>query len=170
MLFPQAERAAVLLDRVREFMTEEVCPLEHRYCEQSSGENRYRTLAIVQELKTKAKAASLWNLFLPGNHGAGLTNLEYAPLAEEMGRVQWASEVFNCSTPDTGNMEILLMFGLPEQKKQWLEPLLAGEIRSAFSMTEPAVASSDATNIQCEIRQDEANTSSTAANGSPRVP
>lgn len=154
MLFHQSERSSELLERVHQFMIEEVCPVEHLYRGQASGENRYRTPAIVQELKGKAKAAGLWNLFLPGDHGAGLTNLEYAPLAEEMGRVLWASEVFNCSAPDTGNMEILSMFGTPEQKKQWLEPLLAGEIRSAFSMTEPAVASSDATNIQCEIRRE----------------
>ncbi|MFW5824809.1 MAG: acyl-CoA dehydrogenase family protein, partial [Marinobacter sp.] len=154
MLFSESDRANELLARLRTFMAEEVLPVEHRYREQASGENRYRTPAVVRELKAKAKAAGLWNLFLPGDHGAGLTNLEYAPLAEEMGRVLWASEVFNCSAPDTGNMEILSMFGTPEQKQQWLEPLLAGEIRSAFSMTEPAVASSDATNIQCEIRRD----------------
>ncbi|MCQ4323148.1 acyl-CoA dehydrogenase family protein [Stutzerimonas stutzeri] len=154
MLFHQSEKARDLLDQVRQFMTEEVSPVEHRYREQIGGENRYRTPEIVQELKAKARSVGLWNLFLPGDHGAGLTNLEYAPLAEEMGRIQWASELFNCSAPDTGNMEILSMFGTPEQKQQWLEPLLAGEIRSAFSMTEPAVASSDATNIQCEIRRD----------------
>ena len=154
MLFPESDRANELLARLRTFMAEEVCPVERRYREQASGENRYRTPAIVQELKVKAKAAGLWNLFLPGDHGAGLTNLEYSSLAEEMGRVLWAPEVFNCSAPDTGNMEILSMFGTPEQKQNWLEPLLAGEIRSAFSMTEPAVASSDATNIQCEIHRD----------------
>ena len=154
MLFSSSEKASDLLDQVRRFMAAEVSPVEHLYREQASGENRYRTPAIVQELKAKAKAAGLWNLFLPGDHGAGLSNLEYAALAEEMGRVLWASEVFNCSAPDTGNMEILSMFGTPEQKTQWLEPLLAGEIRSAFSMTEPAVASSDATNIQCEIRRE----------------
>jgi len=154
MFFSSSERASDLLGEVREFMTAHVEPVEFLYREQASGANRYRTPVIVQELKKKAKEAGLWNLFLPGDHGSGLTNLEYAPLAEEMGQVLWASEVFNCSAPDTGNMEILSMFGTSEQKQQWLEPLLAGEIRSAFSMTEPAVASSDATNIQCEIRRD----------------
>ena len=110
MLFSSSEKASDLLDQVRRFMAAEVSPVEHLYREQASGENRYRTPAIVQELKARAKAAGLWNLFLPGDHGAGLTNLEYAPLAEEMGRVLWASEVFNCAAPDTGNMEILHMF------------------------------------------------------------
>lgn len=143
-----------LLARLEAFMRDEVSPVEHLYKEQSQGENRYRTPQIVQDLKTKAKTAGLWNLFLPGEHGAGLSNLEYAPLAECMGRVLWASEVFNCSAPDTGNMEVLSMYGSEEQKREWLTPLLNGEIRSSFSMTEPEVASSDATNIRCEIRRD----------------
>ncbi len=142
-----------LLARLEAFMRDEVSPVEHLYKEQSQGENRYRTPQIVQDLKTKAKTAGLWNLFLPGEHGAGLSNLEYAPLAECMGRVLWASEVFNCSAPDTGNMEVLSMYGSEEQKREWLTPLLNGEIRSGFSMTEPEVASSDATNIRCEIRR-----------------
>lgn len=143
-----------LIERLKTFMQEEIMPVEHVYTEQARGEYRSRTPRIVQELKAKARAAGLWNLFLPGEHGAGLTNLEYAPLAEEMGRVLWASEVFNCSAPDTGNMEVLSMYGSPEQKARWLTPLLSGEIRSSFSMTEPDVASSDATNIRCEIRRE----------------
>jgi acyl-CoA dehydrogenase len=155
MEFRHSQRALDLLARVRAFMEENVYPVEHLHREQVAEEGkRYRTPPIVQELKAKAREQGLWNLFFPGEHGTGLTNLEYAPLAEEMGRVQWASEVFNCSAPDTGNMEVLALYGTEEQKRQWLEPLLAGEIRSGFSMTEPAVASSDATNIQCEIRRD----------------
>jgi acyl-CoA dehydrogenase len=109
---------------------------------------------VMQQLKATARAAGLWNLFLPGEHGANLSNLEYAPLAESMGRVLWAPEVFNCSAPDTGNMEVLAQYGTPEQQQRWLQPLLDGHIRSAFSMTEPEVASSDATNIRCQIRRD----------------
>ncbi|MFT4097749.1 MAG: acyl-CoA dehydrogenase family protein [Rhodoblastus sp.] len=154
MDFQHSARARELQAKVAAFMETHVAPNEHLYGEQAQGQARYRTPQIVQDLKKKAKAEGLWNLFLPGDHGAGLTNLEYAPLAELMGRIDWSSEVFNCSAPDTGNMEVLTLYGSEAQKKQWLEPLLNGEIRSGFSMTEPEVASSDATNIQCTIKRD----------------
>lgn len=130
-------------------MDESVYPNEPRYHEEVNSGDRWEPLALIEELKSEARKQGLWNLFLPDV--SGLSNLEYAPLAEMMGRVTWASEVFNCSAPDTGNMEILHLYGTDEQKREWLEPLLAGDIRSCFAMTEPDVASSDATNIQASI-------------------
>lgn len=130
-------------------MSEHIYPNEQRYHEEIASGDRWSPIDLIEELKEKAKTAGLWNLFLPDV--SGLSCLDYAPLAETMGRVTWASEVFNCSAPDTGNMEVLHLYGTPEQKDMWLEPLLAGEIRSCFSMTEPDVASSDATNIRASI-------------------
>ena len=142
--------------KVGRFMDDHVYPNERTFEDQlASGPDRWQIPPILEELKEKAKAAGLWNLFLPeSDYGYGLTNLEYAPLSEIMGRVHWASEVFNCSAPDTGNMEVLSRYGTPEQQKAWLEPLLEGKIRSCFAMTEPAVASSDATNIESSIVRD----------------
>ena len=154
MDFEHGPKALELQARLDRFMASHVYPVEHLYRQQVENGHRHHRPPILEELKRRARAEGLWNLFLPGDRGAGLTNLEYAPLAEIMGRVSWASEIFNCSAPDTGNMEVLTLYGSAEQKKRWLEPLLAGEIRSAFSMTEPEVASSDATNIQCSIRRD----------------
>lgn len=156
MDFTPSPRTAELADKLTAFMEAEVYPNEALYQEQlDAGETRWKVVPIVEDLKTKAKAAGLWNLFLPESElGAGLTNLEYAPLCEIMGRVPWAPEVFNCSAPDTGNMETLVRYGDADQKEQWLKPLLAGDIRSAFAMTEPDVASSDATNIKTSIRRD----------------
>jgi acyl-CoA dehydrogenase len=152
--FSHSDKVKALQERVAAFMDEHVYPNEDRYEDERRAGDPWATRAIVEELKPKARAAGLWNLFLPESDlGAGLTNLEYAPLCEIMGRVGWASEVFNCSAPDTGNMEVLVRYGSPEQKKQWLEPLLNGEIRSCFAMTEPAVASSDATNIESRIER-----------------
>jgi acyl-CoA dehydrogenase len=140
-----------LQGRVRAFLEEHVYPNEQRYHDEIER-NRWSPTRVVEELKPKARAAGLWNLFLPNDeHGAGLTNLEYAPLCESMGRSAMAPEVFNCAAPDAGNMEVLARYGTPEQKERWLKPLLAGEIRSCFAMTEPAVASSDATNIESSI-------------------
>ena len=155
MDFEYSAKTKDLMARLTAFMDEHIYPNEKRYAaEQAQGE-RWKVLPLLEELKVKARAAGLWNLFLPqSKHGAGLTNLEYAPLCEIMGRVMWSPEVFNCSAPDTGNMETIERYGTPEQKKQWLEPLLEGKIRSCFAMTEPAVASSDATNIQSSIVRD----------------
>lgn len=141
--------------RLEEFMTAWVYPSENIYFEQAMTLGPWKIWPIVEELKAKARKEGLWNLFLPeSEHGAGLTNLEYAPLCEVMGRSHLAPEVFNCAAPDTGNMEVLARYGTPEQQSRWLKPLLAGEIRSAFAMTEPAVASSDATNIESSIVRD----------------
>jgi acyl-CoA dehydrogenase len=144
-----------LQKRLAAFMEEHVYPSEWKYNEHCAGPNRWQPVPVIEELKLKARAAGLWNLFLPASeHGAGLTNLEYAPLCEIMGRSPIGPEVFNCSAPDTGNMEVLERFGSPALKEKWLKPLLAGEIRSCFAMTEPKVASSDATNIESSIVRD----------------
>jgi acyl-CoA dehydrogenase len=154
-MFPEpSARAKELRQRLAAFMNEHIYPSEKTYLEQIEAGDRWRVPAIMEELKAKGRAAGLWNLFLPDReYGAGLTNLEYAPLCELMGRSGMAPEVFNCSAPDTGNMEVLARYGTPEQKKRWLEPLLAGDIRSCFAMTEPDVASSDATNIRARIER-----------------
>jgi acyl-CoA dehydrogenase len=168
MDFAYSPRTQEMRERLMAFMDEHVYPAEARYAAEiqanTEAGKRWTPVPVIEELKPKARAAGLWNLFLPpsadgahdtsGDYGAGLSNQEYAPLAEIMGAVPWASEVFNCSAPDTGNMEVLVRYGTPEHKKQWLEPLLRGEIRSAFAMTEPAVASSDATNIEARIERD----------------
>ena len=159
MDFDYSARAQELRERVTNFMQQHVYPVERRFHDEVEENTRkgarWTPTRLIEELKPKARAAGLWNLFLPeSEHGAGLTNLDYAPLAEIMGRVPWASEVFNCSAPDTGNMETIERYGSAEQKEKWLKPLLAGEIRSAFAMTEPEVASSDATNIQTSMRRD----------------
>tara|TARA_R110002096_G_scaffold196794_6_gene379775 strand:+ start:2253 stop:3470 length:1218 start_codon:yes stop_codon:yes gene_type:complete len=157
MEFAYSPRCQEYLDKVRAFMDARIYPNESTYAEQLAGfgSNRWQVLPIIEDLKKEAKAAGLWNLFLPDSgDGAGLSNLDYAPLAEEMGRALWSSEVFNCSAPDTGNMEVLTRYGTKEHQEKWLKPLLDGTIRSAFLMTEPEVASSDATNIQCAITRD----------------
>ena len=143
--------------RLLAFMDEHIYPNEALFLQQIEAGDRWEPAEILTELKGYAKEAGLWNLFLPkdyGQYSAGLTTLEYAPLAEIMGRVMWSSEVFNCSAPDTGNMEVLARYGNKEQQEEWLLPLLHGEIRSAFAMTEPDVASSDATNVQTSIQRD----------------
>jgi acyl-CoA dehydrogenase len=159
MDFAHSQRVVALQGKLERFMAEHVYPNDRRFHEEVEANrakgNPWVPTRLIEELKPKARAEGLWNLFLPRSPRApeGLSNLEYAPLCEIMGRVPWAPEVFNCSAPDTGNMETLERYGTEEQKKRWLDPLLAGEIRSAFLMTEPDVASSDATNIQCRIEK-----------------
>ena len=156
MDFQYTEKVQDLINQVRHFINTEIRPVEGLYHEQLE-KSPWETPPVMEELKEKARAKGLWNLFLPkeyGEYSAGLSNLEYAPLAEEMGRSRIASEAFNCSAPDTGNMEVLAKYGNEQQKKDWLQPLLEGRIRSAFAMTEPEVASSDATNIETRIERD----------------
>ena len=156
MKFDLSQRCNEMRAELLAFMDEFIYPNEETFEEQLSSQGtRWHTPQIVDDLKAEARKRGLWNLFLPDeHHGAGLTNVEYAPLCEIMGRVDWAPEVFNCNAPDTGNMEVLHMYGTPAQQDEWLTPLLNGEIRSAFAMTEPDVASSDATNIRCSITRD----------------
>ncbi len=152
MDFNYSDKTKELQKRLQTFMDAHIYPNEKNFQNEVNSGDRWQPLQLIEDLKAKAKAEGLWNLFLP--EVSGLTNLEYAPLAEIMGRVTWASEVFNCSAPDTGNMEVLERYGTAEQKEMWLKPLLNGEIRSCFAMTEPEVASSDATNIQGSIKRD----------------
>ena len=161
MDFTMSDRQREWLNRVESFMHQHVRPAVPIYKQQDAEGKRWKSIPILEELKKKAHAEGLWNMFMPPSshedeefRGAGLSNLEYAPLAEQMGHIGWASEVFNCSAPDTGNMEVLMRYGTKEHKKQWLRPLMDGKIRSAFLMTEPAVASSDATNIETSIVRD----------------
>jgi acyl-CoA dehydrogenase len=155
MLYPESERVKALKRRLESFMDRHVYPNEERFYKEAEELGPWKVYPVVEQLKPKARAEGLWNLFLPeSEHGAGLTNLEYAPLCEIMGRSHLAPELFNCSAPDTGNMEVLARYGTPEQQERWLKPLLEGEIRSCFAMTEPAVASSDATNIESSIVRD----------------
>ena len=165
MHFEYTPRMKEMQERLRAFMDEHIYPNEARYEQEVSTGERWKVIEVIEELKPRARAAGLWNMFVPPTHGGEpvhafhfdgtpLTNLEYAPLAEEMGRAGWSSEVFNCSAPDTGNMEVLARYGTKAQQDEWLVPLSKGEIRSAFLMTEPGVASSDATNIETSIRRE----------------
>ncbi len=155
MLFELSPKSTELQKQLKAFMDKHVYPNEEEYYHQLNTGDRWDIVPLIETLKKRAKAENLWNLFLPeSEYGAGLTNLEYAPLCEIMGRVPWASEIFNCAAPDTGNMETLVRYGSEEQKEKWLKPLLEGQIRSAFCMTEPQVASSDARNIEARIVRD----------------
>lgn len=160
MAFGFSDSSFELQDQLSAFMDEHIYPNEHAYAEQLAGaENRFAPLPLMDELKEKAKTAGLWNLFVPPEFGdyadhGGLSNVDYMPLAEIMGRVIWSPEVFNCNAPDTGNMEVFMKYATDAQREEWLKPLLAGEIRSSYAMTEPQVASSDATNIELSIKQE----------------
>ena len=156
-MFEMSPRARELKTQLEAFMDAEIYPNEDRFLRESEEGGAWAVQPVIEALKPKARTAGLWNLFMPpspGGHGEGLTNLDYAPLCEVMGRSPLAPEVFNCSAPDVGNMEVLERYGTPEQQQRWLEPLLDGTIRSSFAMTEPAVASSDATNIESTIRRE----------------
>ena len=172
MFYEPSPKTQQLLQRLNAFYAEHIYPSEARHHHEVDAfrraGNAWQTVPVVEELKAVARKAGLWNMFLPHayNGEGGISNLDYAPLCEVMGRVSWSGEVFNCSAPDTGNMETLERYATAAQKKQWLEPLLAGEIRSAFLMTEPAVASSDATNIQCDIRRESTSESTSASTSS----
>ncbi len=155
MLFEFSPISTDLQKKLKIFMDKHIYPNEEEYFRQINQGDRWDIVPLIETLKQKAKAENLWNLFLPeSEYGAGLSNLEYAPLCEIMGRIPWSSEVFNCAAPDTGNMETLVRYGSEEQKERWLKPLLEGQIRSAFCMTEPQVASSDARNIEASIVRD----------------
>eukprot|EP01097_Dermamoeba_algensis_P004490 TRINITY_DN291_c0_g1_i1.p1 TRINITY_DN291_c0_g1~~TRINITY_DN291_c0_g1_i1.p1 ORF type:complete len:421 (-),score=101.40 TRINITY_DN291_c0_g1_i1:116-1378(-) len=159
-MFGPTPRAQMYLDKINKFMDDHIYPNEHKFFEHEQSAHRWTVLPLMEELKAKAKQEGLWNLFIPlesdpqVKYGAGLTNYEYAFLCEAMGKCLWAPEVFNCAAPDTGNMEVLIKYGSEHQKKKWLQPLLDGKIRSCFAMTEPAVASSDATNIASTIKRE----------------
>ena len=156
MNFEHSPKAIALQDLLQKFMNEEIYPVEKEYDEyMKTVANPWATPPLMQSLKAKAKAVGLWNLFLPIHEREdGLSNVDYAPLCEIMGRVLWAPQVFNCNAPDTGNMEVFIKYGSQAQQEKWLTPMLEGEIRSSFAMTEPDVASSDATNVQCSIVKD----------------
>src|SRR5260370_2470011 len=160
MDYNMSDRQREWLNRVESFMHKHVRPAVPVYKQQDADGERWKVIPILEELKKKARAEGLWNMFMPPSaheddefRGAGLSNLEYAPLAEQMGHIGWASEVFNCSAPDTGNMEVLMRYGSKEHKKKWLRPLMDGGIRSAFLLTEPAVASSSATHIETRLER-----------------
>jgi acyl-CoA dehydrogenase len=155
MEFEHSPKTTETMARLSAFMDQHVYPVEHDYYDYiDSCDNRWATVPLMEELKSKAREDGLWNLFMPVDHGGELSNLEYAPLAEIMGRVLWAPEIFNCNAPDTGNMEVFMKYGTEAQRERWLTPLLNGDIRSAYAMTEPSVASSDATNIETRIERD----------------